>query len=110
MAICVSWKEASENLRGLLLLSPQVTGRVPLYAFPDINDLAFHLFLFNECLTPSNLESDYLPCTLSFCFPLGGPGERLPTISLPSPNKPGALVPLHCRRMDVSPAAVLAFW
>lgn len=43
MAICVSWKEASENLRGLLLLSPQVTGRVPLYAFPDIDNLAFPL-------------------------------------------------------------------
>lgn len=103
-----SEKALSNHLGG----SPPVVLQVTGWALLSVQQILchFHLFLFNECLTPSNLESDYLPCALSFCFPLGEPGKHFPTISFPSPNKSGALVPLHCRRMDMSPAAVLAFW
>lgn len=73
----------------------QVASWAPSRAQQRIWRLQF--FLFNECLAPSNLESDCLPCApLFFLSPLGRPGKRLPTVSLPSPNKPGALVPLQC--------------
>lgn len=92
---------------GLLLLSSRLQFEPHHVLSEDYGHL--HLVLFNECLTPANLEAEYLPHALLFCFSLEGPAKHLPTVSLPSLNRPGTLVPLHCTRMDMSPAAVLAF-